>query len=257
MEIDFALRAQLMKNKSAQTLSLLMARKKSNLCVAADLTHKKNILELANKIGPHICLLKTHVDIIDDFDESFLKELTHLAKKHEFMIFEDRKFADIGNTSMLQYKGGIFRIAEWADFVNAHLLPGPGIIEGLQEVGEKLGRGLILLAQMSSAGSLLNKSYTQKVVKAAELYSDFAMGFIAMGRITKNPAFLHLTPGVKLEAGKDRLGQNWQTVEKVLLKDKTDVIIVGRDICNAEDPQRTAKKYQDIAWACYEKRLRK
>lgn len=75
-----------------------MLEKKTNLCVACDLNKSSDILSLAEKIGNHICILKTHVDVIEDFSSDFVKSLTDLSIKHNFLIFEDRKFADIGNT---------------------------------------------------------------------------------------------------------------------------------------------------------------
>ena len=47
-----------------------------------------------------------------------------------------RKYADIGNTVKHQYGGGMYKVAEWAHIVNAHSVPGAGVVEGLKQVGQ-------------------------------------------------------------------------------------------------------------------------
>ncbi|WP_342219421.1 orotidine-5'-phosphate decarboxylase [Rickettsiella endosymbiont of Miltochrista miniata] len=251
-KLSFAERATVCLNPSAQRLCRLIAEKQTNLCLSADVSGAAELLNLADKVGEEICLLKTHVDILSDFTADFIKQLRYLADKHQFLIFEDRKFADIGYTVKQQYAGGIYQIAHWADIVNAHTVPGPGVIQGLREVGLAKKRGLLLLAEMSSAGSLAKGAYTEASLAMAKEYPDFVMGFIAQHQLTENPGLLHMTPGVQSDSnGADGLGQHYISPEQAITQNGTDIIIVGRGIYQADDPAAQAHKYRKLAWKAY------
>jgi len=105
-ELSFSARAELPGvHPTAARLLVLMEKKQTNLCLSADVTSSEELLQVAAILGPSICILKTHIDILNDFTQEVVKELRTLADRHEFLIFEDRKFADIGNTVKHQYEG--------------------------------------------------------------------------------------------------------------------------------------------------------
>ena len=56
--LSYLERSMLHSNPTAKAFLELMERKKSNLSVAADLNKKAALIELADKVGPYICLLK-------------------------------------------------------------------------------------------------------------------------------------------------------------------------------------------------------
>jgi orotidine-5'-phosphate decarboxylase len=164
-----------------------------------------------------------------------------------------------GNTVSLQYSSGLHKISSWSHITNAHPLPGPGIISGLASVGKPLGRGLLLLAEMSSAGNLATGKYTDNAVEMARKDRDFVIGFIAMKRLGNDDEdFLVLTPGVGLESKGDGMGQQYRTPSEVIKDSECDVIIVGRGIYKVkgeENVRNEAERYRQKGWEAYKERL--
>ncbi|KAF9268095.1 orotidine-5'-monophosphate decarboxylase [Marasmius fiardii PR-910] len=268
---SYASRAESHKNPAAKLLLEAIERKQSNLAVSVDVTKSSDFLSIIDAVGPFVCLVKTHIDILEDFTEDVIKKLQESSVKHDFVIFEDRKFADIGNTVALQYSSGVYRIASWSHITNAHPVPGPSIISGLASIGLPLGRGLLLLAEMSTKGALTKGTYTDSAVQMAREHREFVIGFIAQRRMENvglgaesthgtEDDFLILSPGVGLDTKGDAMGQQYRTPREVVLESGCDVIIVGRGIYG-KDPKDTEKiraqaiRYKQAGWEAYQERL--
>uniref|UniRef100_A0A8C2B3M2 orotidine-5'-phosphate decarboxylase n=1 Tax=Cyprinus carpio TaxID=7962 RepID=A0A8C2B3M2_CYPCA len=191
----------------------ITADKKTILCVSADVIHSEELLEIADALGPLICVLKTHVDILQDFTADVASSLKGLAIKHNFLIFEDRKFADIGNTIKHQYEG---------------CFTGSGNDHFKIKLPHILG-----------------------CVKMAEDHTDFVFGFINVSKISEKPGLVHMTPGVQILSGGDGLGQQYSSPEDVICTKGSDIIIVGRGILASSDQLRAAEEYRTAGWQAY------
>src|SRR5690606_17665188 len=164
-------------------------KKASNLIASADVITSRELLNLAQTIGEHIIALKLHTDIIRDFSFDLVDQLKQIAKEKEFLLFEDRKFADIGNTQELQFKEGIYRIADWADMVTAHVIAGEESLKVFENVG------VVAIVEMSSKGTLTDDYYITNALNAAE-NSPNVIGAVAQRQISEE--LLLFTPGVNL-----------------------------------------------------------
>ncbi|KAK6519158.1 orotidine 5'-phosphate decarboxylase [Arthrobotrys megalospora] len=261
--LTYAARAKLHPHPVVKKLFETAEAKQSNLIISADMTNSKDLLELADLLGPYIAVFKTHIDLISDFSPSLVTSLKALSIKHNFMVFEDRKFVDIGATVQKQYHGGALRISEFAHVVNCSILAGEGIVQALSETMTdenfeyKEDRGLLLLAEMTTKGSMAVGGYTESCVNIARKYPDAVIGFVAMRALTEVlPAtsseedFVVFTTGVNRLAKEDKLGQQYQTPKDAITRG-SDFVIAGRGIYAAEDPVESAKAYQREAWEAY------
>lgn len=243
-------RAAQCQNPLAQRLLHLMDDKQTNLAVAADVTTKAELLVLADVLGPEICILKTHIDMLVDFDNQTIIELQRLAEKHDFLLYEDRKFADIGMVVQLQYRDGMYHIADWAHMISAHSVAGTAMLDRLKEVGLHKGRGVVLIATMDDEGALAHGDYTQESITLAQQHKDFVIGFTTTKQQCDDPSFVNIAPNVRTDAAET----GFFTPEELITQRCADVIIVGRAICEADEPHKVAKQFREVGWQAYQTR---
>lgn len=281
--LSYAARGSAHRHPVVKRLFQVAESKRSNLVIPADMTDTESQLQCTNgtakstmdmsslgntdwsptELGPYIAVFKTHVDIVRDFGEKNIQGLKALAQMHNFLIFEDRKIVDIGSTAQKQYHGGALRMSEWADFVNISILGGEGAVEAFEQVllddgfafrGE---RALLMLAEMTTAGSLATGEYTRCCVEVARRRKASVAGFVAMRSLRDvmgeevGEDFVVFTTGVNSTEAGDALGQQYQT-PMAAVKGGSDFIIAGRGIYVADDRVEAAKRCQAEGWAAYE-----
>lgn len=217
-------------------------KKNSNLIASADVISSAELIKLANEVGEHIVALKLHTDIIRDFSFELIEELKRISKDKEFLLFEDRKFGDIGNTQELQFKEGMYRIASWADMITSHVIAGEDSLKVFDNVG------VVAIVEMSTKGTLTDDYYVGKALNAAKNSAN-VMGVVAQRKVSDD--LLLFTPGVNMSSSGDSKGQQYNTPEKVCNEYHTDFIIVGRGIYKAADAAFAAKTYKESGWAAY------
>lgn len=230
-------------NTFSQKLLEIAIEKKSNLIASADILTTQELLNFAEKVGPNIVALKTHIDILTDFDfDTTILPLKDLATKYNFLLMEDRKFADIGNTQELQFTTGIYKISSWADLVTSHVIAGEKSIDCFLNVG------VVGILGMSSKGTLTNADYREPALKIM-LEHPNVIGAVAQNQIPDD--LLLFTPGVNLETDGDGKDQQYRTPEHVFKNLKTDFMIVGRGIYKADDIEKAALDYKIAGWNAY------
>jgi orotidine 5'-phosphate decarboxylase subfamily 1 len=240
----------------AKRYMTVACEKQSLVCLAADRNTMSGLFELLEQVGPYIAALKTHVDLIDDWSAKEWSKFCAAAEQNNLLIFEDRKFADIGKISRSQM-AGIYDIRSWSNIVTAHLISGPDIVDGLQAGWSDVGRdgGVLLLAQMSSRGNLLTENYCDSVV-AKGVASEGVLGFIGNGsrpeelqklRAMVGESKMIWTPGVNLVVGDGEMGQRYGGPKEAVIAG-SDCIIVGSGIHRADNPAAMAKQYAEASW---------
>lgn len=228
---------------AARKLLEIAVAKNSNLIASADVLTTAELHNLAENLGPHIVALKTHIDIISDFHyQATVLPLIDIAAKHNFLLMEDRKFADIGSTQELQYSHGVYKISNWADLVTSQVIAGAKSLDFFHN------SGVVAIIGMSSDGTLTDGNYRTEATKIAQSHPN-VIGGVSQSELPEE--LLLFTPGINLTTGEDGKGQQYNTPEHAFSNLQTDFIIVGRGIYRGANPEQEAIRYKIAGWEAY------
>ena len=218
----------------SQELKKIIEMKKTKICFAADVTNMNILINLISLLGQYFCVLKIHSEIIEDFYLNFTRNcniLRKLSKKYNFLIWEDRKLADIDSVMLRQ----IDHIKKWADMVSIHPISGFKSFEDIRDIK------LILIAEMSTKDNLFNEKYTSNVIKIANEQKN-VIGIVSQHKHETNSDIMYFVPGISNFLTTDDKGQMYNTPES---KDFADVFVIGRSIYLAESPLDEILSYKD------------
>ena len=215
-----------------------MIKKKGRICFAADIPSWKKLFNILEKIHPYISMVKMHIDIMDEFNIEYVEKLKEMSLRYNFLIWEDRKFNDIGNTFKHQLYGGIYKINTWADFISVNPVAGHNMLDIIRDEKERgfVTPGIFLLAEMSSNRNLMNGIYTENVIEIARNNQDLVSGIINQSiPLERISPFLSITPGISKNVTCDSYDQQYKTIGDSNISNN-DLFVIGRGIYEADDP---------------------
>lgn len=231
----------------------IMIDKRTNLCVAADFKAVQQVIKLADMIGPHICMLKLHSGFQGGTSENSLEALYNLKRRHNFLLFEDRKFFDGRETVILDYQDYV----KYVDIVTVVPDFGDAMFDAIKTVVDNTDlpddehRGCLAVCELSFKDII--RPDPEKLYRVAERNSPICIGIIAQKLKVKDQSrMIKATPGINMSQTSDGKSQQWRGPESAIA-DGTDIIIVGRGITAKPEDQweATAREYKDLAYKAY------
>ena len=189
---------------------------------AADCASMEEMLDKLDTYGPHIGILKTHMDTFSDFNEHKLVRFIALKKKYDLLVWEDRKFADIGMIMDKQINNSVLRYDKWVDVFSLHAITGRESLETVFNRNPDFK--WIIIGQLSCPDNLIDKIYTQSAKSIYDSYEN-VIGMVCQDYL--GPEVIHIIPGISNTRKEDKMGQSYSKLEE---KQFADFLVCGRSI---------------------------
>ncbi len=220
------------------------------LCVALDLSTFHSNVELVKKIKDKNIWLKVGLRSFIRDGENLIKTIQEINPK--FKIFLDLKIYDIPNT-MADAAESITNLG--VDMFNVHASSGKIAMSGVMQRLSKMQKPPLVLGVTALTSfdeenfqNIYSNSIEKKVTEfAKDAYESGLNGVVCsvfesiLIKSNTDSNFITLTPGIRLESGRQDDQKRVASVQKAL-DEKSNIIVVGRPIYNSSDPLGVVEK---------------
>lgn len=283
----FANKKDKLSNSFSNELYKLASIKKSNIILSCDFMDDKEIISIIDKIGNKIVAVKLHLDTIDAFNyEAFFDKLKELKQKHNLLIIEDAKFADIETIMYEKIYASRMMIYKIADAITIHAIAGLSILEqnSNNNQNQNIKIPMIIVSEMSSIDNMIDIEYSKKIINKIRnipytiekpsgttfvnhssinapalsstltTHSSLVGGLVCQNNVPnliKPFEFLTMSPGINLEFVNDSGNQKYSI--PAVKNNKVGLFwIVGRGITKYKDNlkilQSKVELYKETGW---------
>ena len=243
----------ILRHRLRASLLELIIEKQSALCLSLDTSTWEEGKKILEQCADKIVMVKTHVELYEDFSDTFETEIKEMAAKYRFFIMEDRKLADIDNISWRQMMYGRFKIDNWASFITCHGITAKSFMDYYQQMLNSkypVNIALCLVTQMNVDNNLLDSKYTKTCLEYINKYSEVSP-IIVCQCLPNVKDRIKLTPGVSLEH--DWIdGSQYRPVETAITEQGNHIVIVGSAIIYADKPSEEAALFAAKSWECFQ-----
>ncbi len=217
--------------------------REERLCVALDFGSRAEILEAARRFGPRAGWLKVGLEAFVSEGPAIVAEVAATGPR----VFLDLKLHDIPNTVARSVAAAC---RSGAAMVNVHAFGGREMLLAARDAAKSAGAGVKLVAvtlltslDARALADLPVAGHPEGIVRrlaslAKECGADGVVCSprdLAAVRAVCGPEFLTVVPGIR-PAGSDTLDQKRIATPAAALAAGADVLVVGRPITAASDP---------------------
>lgn len=254
MERDLKL---LFSSKNNRKLIEIIKQKKTTLCLSLDVPLWKKGKEILDKVGPYICMVKFHCELMVDWDfENTINEIKELSTKHNFLIMQDSKFIDVPKITEKQYKMTKYQIHKFANYITVHW---ENFIDIQKILKSEINLELVCVAEMNTLNHNFNEEYYKNIEnlivpvadKSSSLgYSNNINSIVSQSKFKKNNNVLKFTPGVieKDDELKFVDEKRYRSIENAMVRDRNHIVIIGSNIIDEIDYVKKCKNCSELSW---------
>ena len=252
---------ELVENSFNKRLLNVIKTKQTSVCLSLDTVTWNKGKSILESCAPYICMVKLHLDLLTDWNNTATQEILDMAKTHNFLIIEDSKLDDVPNIVESQVYGGLHSFGNWVDAVTLNTVNFVSINNALYRSAKKkrfdnVSKELtcIPVGQYNTKASMVTKDYSVdfKNRLLEEKDARFQTRTIIQQNLYKTDnQFLRMTPGV-IEVDEDIIfnedRDRYRSIESAMMRDRNHVVIIGSNIIINENVEEKCKNCAAKTW---------
>ena len=252
---------ELVGNDFNNRLLNIIKSKQTSVCLSLDTGSWNKGRSILESCAPYICMVKLHLDLLTDWNNTATQEILDMSKTHNFLILEDSKLDDVPNIVESQVYGGLHSFGNWVDAVTVNTVNFVSTNNALYRSAKKnrsdaVSKDLtcIPVGQYNTKDSMVTKDYSNdfKNRLLEEKDTRFQTRTIIQQNLYKTDnQFLRMTPGV-IEVDEDIIfnedRDRYRSIESAMMRDRNHVVIIGSNIIINENVEEKCKSCATKTW---------